>query len=235
MPVERVHLYWHSHRLLNFLQAVDQVGTDLYVSFRVQSTQWHDYRKYRMVFVGTGAPKGRDLPNLENREAGSANIHIGIDWLAHVAFEHTKSIGKKVLVLGGGNTAMDCCRTALRLGADDVKVVVRSPFADMKASPWEKEDTMHEGIEIFDNHSPKEFVVENGRLVAMRFELVEAIYADDGKRTLQPTGEVVTFECDDILMAIGQENTFPWIERDIGIEFGKWDMPVVDELTFQSS
>ena len=192
-------------------------------------------KKYDAVVVGTGAPKGRDLAKLPGREEGDANIHVGIDWLSSVAFEHTETVGKNVLVLGGGNTAMDCCRTALRIGAQSVKVVVRSPFEDMKASPWEKEDTMHEGIPILDNHSPKEFVSENGKLVAMRFEKVEAQYDDAGKRTLVPTGEIIELPCDDVLMAIGQENTFAWVERDIGLEFGKWDMPVVDKTTFQSS
>ncbi|CAA0113643.1 NADPH-Fe(3+) oxidoreductase subunit beta [BD1-7 clade bacterium] len=192
-------------------------------------------KDYDAVFVGTGAPRGRDLSKLPGREEGDSSIHVGIDWLANVAFEHTKAVGKKVLVLGGGNTAMDCCRTALRLGADDVKVVVRSPFADMKASPWEKEDTQHEGIPIIDNHSPKEFLIKDGKLVGMSFEIVEAVYDDAGKRSLVPTGEIVEFECDDVLMAIGQENSFPWIERDIGLEFGKWDMPVVDPVTFCST
>ena len=191
---------------------------------------------YDAVFVGTGAPLGKDLPKLPGRQEADANIHIGIEFLANVAFEHVKTIGKKVLVLGGGNTAMDCCRTARRLGGEDVRVVVRSPFADMKASPWEKEDAMHEDIPIYDNHVPKEFVVENGQLVGMKFEKVEAVYDEDGGRELVPTGEDLVFmECDDILMAIGQDNAFPWIERDIGMEFGKWDMPVVDEVTFQSS
>ena len=192
-------------------------------------------KEYDAVFVGTGAPRGRDLAKLPGREEGDANIHVGIDWLSNVAFEHTEKIGKKVLVLGGGNTAMDCCRTALRLGSEDVKVVVRSPFADMKASPWEKEDTLHEGIPILDNHSPKEFLTKDGKLVGMSFEVVEAVYDDAGKRSLVPTGEIVEFECDDVLMAIGQENSFPWIERDIGLEFGKWDMPVVDPVTFCST
>ncbi len=191
---------------------------------------------YDAVFVGTGAPLGKDLPKLPGRQESDANIHIGIEFLANVAFEHVKTIGKKVLVLGGGNTAMDCCRTARRLGGEDVRVVVRSPFADMKASPWEKEDAMHEDIPIYDNHVPKEFVHENGQLVGMKFEKVEAVYDEDGNRELVPTGEDLVFmECDDILMAIGQDNAFPWIERDIGMEFGKWDMPVVDETTFQSS
>lgn len=190
---------------------------------------------YDAVFVGTGAPKGRDL-NIPGREEGKANIHIGIEWLASVAFEHTSKIGKKVIVLGGGNTAMDCCRTSRRLGGEEVKVVVRSPFAEMKASPWEKEDALHEDIPILDNHVPKEFVVENGRLVGMRFEKVKAVYDEKGKRSLVPTGEpLVYIEADDVLIAIGQENTFPWIERDLGLEFDNWGMPVVSRKTFQST
>lgn len=193
----------------------------------------HDYDA---VFVGTGAPRGRDLPDLPGRQEGAANIHIGINWLASVAFEHTAKIGKTVIVLGGGNTAMDCCRTARRLGGEDVKVIVRSPFATMKASPWEKEDAMHEDIPIIDNHVPKSFVIENGRLVGMTFEKVEAIYDKNGKRSLVPTGEPeVFFPADDVLIAVGQENAFPWIERNIGVDFDKWEMPVVDKTTFQST
>lgn len=192
-------------------------------------------KRYDAVFVGTGAPRGRDL-DIPGRAEAAANVHIGIDWLSSVAFEHIDSIGKRVIVLGGGNTAMDCCRTARRLGGEDVKVVVRSPFTEMKASPWEKEDAQHEGIPILDNHVPKAFVVESGKLVAMQFEKVKAVYDDSGKRSLVPLSEPpVTIPCDDVLVAIGQENAFPWIERDIGIEFGKWDMPVVDATTFQSS
>ncbi len=191
--------------------------------------------EYDAVFVGTGAPRGKGL-NLPGLEDAMANVFLGIDWLSSVAFEHTKAIGKRVLVLGGGNTAMDCCRTSKRMGGEDVRVVVRSPFEDMKASPWEKEDAASEGIPIYNNHVPKEFVVENGRLKGMRFEKVEAHYDDNGKRTLVPTGEDLVFmEADDVLMAIGQENAFPWIERDLGIEFDKWDMPVVDRVTFQST
>ena len=190
---------------------------------------------YEAVFVGTGAPRGKGL-NLPGLEDASAHVYLGIDWLSSVAFEHTDSIGKRVLVLGGGNTAMDCCRTSKRLGGDDVRVVVRSPFEDMKASPWEKEDAMHEGIPIYNNHVPKEFVVEEGELKGMTFEKVEAEYDENGKRSLVPTGEDLVFmEADDVLMAIGQENAFPWIERDLGIEFDTWDMPVVDEVTFQST
>ena len=186
------------------------------------------------IFIGTGAPKGRDL-QLPGRKDANANIHVGVEWLASVAFEHIKEIGERVIVLGGGNTAMDCCRTSKRLGGKDVKVVVRSPFADMKASPWEIEDAQHEDIPILDNHSPKEFVLENGRLVGMRFEKVRAEYDDCGKRSLIPTGEEVLIECDDVLIAVGQSNSFPWVERNLGIEFDRWDMPIVDQTTFQTT
>ena len=192
-------------------------------------------KDFDAIFVGTGAPKGRDI-RIEGREEADDNIHIGIDWLTSIAFEHTKSVGKKVIVLGGGNTAMDCCRTAIRLGAEEVKVTVRSPFDQMKASEWEIEDAMGEGIPIYDNHVPKRFIVKDGKLVGMEFEKVEAIFDDNGRRKLVPTGEdPVIFECDDVLVAIGQDNAFEWIERDIGIEFGEWDMPIVDKVTFQSS
>lgn len=190
---------------------------------------------YDAIFIGTGAPKGRDLPDIPGRWEGDSNIHIGINWLASVAFEHTQKIGKKVIVLGGGNTAMDCCRTARRLGGEEVKVVVRSPFAEMKASPWEKEDAQHEDIPILDNHVPKTFVVENGILKGMTFEKVKAVY-ENGKRKLIPTGESDVFiEADDVLVAIGQENSFPWVERDQGVDFDKWNMPIVDETTFVST
>ncbi len=192
-------------------------------------------KDYDAVFVGSGAPKGRDL-DIPGRQEATANVHIGINWLANVAFEHTSKVGKNVIVLGGGNTAMDCCRTARRLGGENVKVIVRSPFAEMKASPWEKEDAQHEDIPIIDNHVPKSFVVENGKLVGMNFEKVHAVYDETGKRKLVPTGEAeVFYPADDVLVAIGQENSFPWIERDLGIEFDKWDMPVVNELTFNST
>ena len=192
-------------------------------------------KDYDAVFIGSGAPKGRDL-NIPGRAEATANVHIGINWLANVAFEHITQVGKKVIVLGGGNTAMDCCRTARRLGGDQVKVVVRSPFADMKASPWEKEDAAHEDIPIIDNHVPKTFVVENGILKGMTFEKVKAEYDATGKRKLVPAGEPDVFiEADDVLIAIGQENSFPWIERDLGIEFDQWEMPKVNELTFVST
>jgi NADPH-dependent glutamate synthase beta subunit-like oxidoreductase len=190
---------------------------------------------YDAVFVGTGAPKGRNL-NLPGREEADKNIHIGIEFLADVAFEHRDKIGKKVIILGGGNTAMDCCRTSRRLGGDEVKVVVRSPFKDMKASPWEIEDAQREDIPIMNNMPPKEFVVENGKLKGVIFGKVRAEYDENGRRKLIPTGEPDEFiEADDVIIAIGQDNAFPWIERDLGIEFGKWDIPVLNRTTFQST
>lgn len=190
---------------------------------------------YDAVFVGTGAPRGRDL-NIPGREEAADNIHIGIDWLSSVAFEHIKKIGKKVIVLGGGNTAMDCCRTSLRLGAETVNVIVRSPRVEMKASPWEIEDAEREGIPMFENHVPLEFLVDDGKLTGMTFDRVRAEYDANGRRSLISLGEdPVLVECDDVCIAIGQDNAFPWIERDLGLEFGKWDMPVVDSDTFQST
>lgn len=191
-------------------------------------------KDYDAIFVGTGAPRGKDL-KIPGREEADANIHIGINWLESVAFEHTEQVGKKVIIVGGGNTAMDCCRTAKRIGGNEVTVTVRSTYETMKASPWEKEDTLGEGIPILANHSPREFILEEGKLVAMTFNVVASSYDENGKRTIKETGEIVTIECTDAIMAIGQDNAFPWIEKDAGIEFGDWDMPVVDKQTFQSS
>jgi NADPH-dependent glutamate synthase beta subunit-like oxidoreductase/ferredoxin len=191
---------------------------------------------YDAIFVGTGAPRGRDLPDLPGRKEGADNIHIGIEWLASVAFEHTSKIGKKVIVLGGGNTAMDCCRTSRRLGGDEVKVIVRSPFSEMKASPWEIEDAQHEDIPFMNNHVPLSFEIKDGRLVGMTFEKVHPVFDANGKRSMQPTGEPHVFvEADDVIIAVGQENVFPWIERDLGLEFDKWNIPVVDKVTFAST
>ena len=190
---------------------------------------------YDAIFVGSGAPRGRDL-EVPGRKEGAANIHIGIDWLSSVSFGHIEKIGKRVIVLGGGNTAMDCCRSAKRLGGEDVKVIVRSGYDEMKASPWEKEDATHEDIPILNYLVPKSFKVENGKLTGMVFEKVKASYDAKGRRELVPTGEPDQhFECDDVLVAIGQENAFPWIERDIGIEFDKWGMPIVDKVTMRST
>ncbi|MDP1613886.1 MAG: FAD-dependent oxidoreductase [Sulfuritalea sp.] len=187
------------------------------------------------VFVGTGAPRGRDA-DIPGRQEAAANIHIGIDWLANVAFGHTTKISKRVIVLGGGNTAMDCCRSARRIGGEDVKVVVRSGFEEMKASPWEKEEAIHEGIPILNMLVPKEFVHDNGKLKGVLFEKVRAEYDAKGRRSLLPTGEPdIMMECDEVLVAIGQENAFPWIEKDIGLEFDKWGLPVLNEATLQST
>jgi len=187
------------------------------------------------VFVGTGAPRGRDL-DIPGRKEAAANIHIGIDWLSSVSFGHINKIGKRVVVLGGGNTAMDCCRSARRLGGEDVQVVVRSGFEEMKASPWEKEDAMHEGIPIHNYLVPKQFNHENGKLTGITFEKVKAEYDDKGRRKLTPAGEPDHhFPCDEVLVAVGQENAFPWIERDAGIEFDQWNMPKVDPNTMAST
>ena len=191
--------------------------------------------KYDAIFCGTGAPRGRDL-EIPGRKEAAKNIHIGIDWLSSVSFGHIDKIGKRVIVLGGGNTAMDCCRSSKRLGGEDVKVIVRSGFEEMKASPWEKEDAQHEGIPILNFLVPKSFKHYNGKLTGMVFEKVKAEYDAKGRRNLVPTGEPDQhFDCDDVLVAVGQENSFPWIERDIGIEFDKWGMPVVDKVTMQST
>jgi NADPH-dependent glutamate synthase beta subunit-like oxidoreductase len=190
---------------------------------------------YDAIFVGSGAPRGRDL-DIPGRREAAANIHIGIDWLSSVSFGHVDRIGRRVIVLGGGNTAMDCCRTSRRLGGEDVKVIVRSGFEEMKASPWEKEDAMHEDIPILNFLTPKAFTHEDGRLTGVTFEKVEARFDDKGRRRLVPTGEAdVHYPCDDVLMAVGQENAFPWIEREIGVAFDEWGMPVVDEATFAST
>jgi NADPH-dependent glutamate synthase beta subunit-like oxidoreductase len=190
---------------------------------------------YDAIFVGSGAPRGRDL-DIPGRKEAAKNIHIGIDWLSSVSFGHTTKIGRRVIVLGGGNTAMDCCRSSKRLGGEDVKVIVRSGFEEMKASPWEKEDAQHEGIPILNYLVPKSFEHGNGKLTGMTFEKVKAVRDDKGKRSLVPTGEPdQRFECDDVLVAVGQENAFPWIERDAGIQFDQHGMPVVDKVTMQSS
>lgn len=187
------------------------------------------------IFVGTGAPLGKRL-DLPGYAGGKDNIHTGIEWLASVAFEHVAKIGKRVIVLGGGNTAMDCCRTSKRLGGEQVTVVVRSGFDEMKASPWEIEDAMAEDIPILNFHVPVRYIIENGKLAGMEFQKVRKEIAENGRRQLVPTGEPnVILPCDDVLCAIGQENSFPWIERDIGVEFDQWELPILDKSTFQST
>jgi formate dehydrogenase beta subunit len=209
------------------------MGVDLRLSTPVESFKDLLTQGYDAVFVGSGAPKGKEL-KLPGRH-DTDRIHIGIDWLESIAFGHTESVGERVLIIGVGNTAMDCCRSALRLGAKDVKVMARKPRNFFKASEWELEDAEEEQVEIVVNHSPKAFVVENGKLVGMNFEQLEYDIDARGRITdTRVTGEKF-FPCDDVVLAIGQENAFPWIERDIGIEFDKWDVPVVDPLTFQST
>jgi formate dehydrogenase beta subunit len=214
---------------------ITDMGVELRLGRQVDSLKALLGEGYDAIFVGTGAPRGRDL-EIPGRKEAAANIHIGIDWLSSVSFGHIDKIGKRVIVLGGGNTAMDCCRSSKRLGGEDVRVVVRSGFEEMKASPWEKEDAMHEGIPILNYLVPKQFKLANGKLAGMVFEKVAARYDEKGRRNLVPTGEPdITIDCDDVLVAVGQENSFPWIERDVGLEFDKWGMPKVDPQTMQST
>ncbi len=211
------------------------MGVTFKSGVRIESMKKILSEGYDAVFVGSGAPRGRDL-EIPGRNEAKANIHIGIDWLASVSFGHVTSVGKKVIVLGGGNTAMDCCRSALRLGSSDVKVIVRSGYEEMKASPWEKEDAIHEGIPFINYHVPKTFEHKDGQLVGMTFEVVKAVYDDKGRRNLVPTGEPdAYFECDTVLLAVGQENAFPWIENDLGIQFNQWGLPELNKTTHQST
>jgi len=211
------------------------LGVETRLGQRVDSMKALLNEGYDAIFVGCGAPRGRDL-DLPGRREAAANIHIGIDWLSSVSFGHVTKIGRRVVVLGGGNTAMDCCRSSRRLGGEEVTVVVRSGFDEMKASPWEKEDAAHEGIPILNYHVPKRVEHENGKLTGMWFEKVKAERDANGRRNLVPTGEPDVFiPCDDVLVAVGQENAFPWIERDAGIAFDSSGMPVIAEKTLQSS
>ncbi|BBK34034.1 NADPH-dependent glutamate synthase beta subunit-like oxidoreductase [Stella humosa] len=211
------------------------MGVDLRLGAEVDSLRAVLDEGFDAVFVGTGAPRGKDL-DLPGRKEAAANIHVGIDWLSSVSFGHIEKIGRRVIVLGGGNTAMDCCRSARRLGGDEVKVIVRSGYDEMKASPWEKEDATHEGIPILNFMVPKEFLHEGGRLTGMLFEKVRAQYDADGRRSLVPTGEPdERVDCDDVLVAVGQENAFPWIEADTGVAFDRWGLPKLDPATFQST
>jgi formate dehydrogenase beta subunit len=211
-------------------QVVIDMGVDVRYNTPVDSLRALLDEGYDAVFVGVGAPRGKEL-DLPGRAEGGANIHIGIDWLESVAFGHIEEIGERVLIIGVGNTAMDCCRTSRRLGGRDIKVMARRPRQFFKASPWELEDAEEEGVEIVVNHAPKRFIVEDGRVTAMEFDVVEW---DEGARH-STVLDTVVIACDDVILAIGQENAFPWIERDLGMEFGEWDMPVVDSTTFQST
>jgi len=211
------------------------LGVDFRGGVRIDSMKSLLADGFDAIFVGSGAPRGRDL-QIPGRQEAAEHIHVGIDWLSSVSFGHVTKIGKRVIVLGGGNTAMDCCRTSRRLGGEQVTVIVRSGFEEMKASPWEKEDAMHEGIPIVNYLVPKEFLHRKGQLIGMAFERVQAAYDAKGRRELVPTGEPEHIvECDEVLIAVGQENAFPWIEHDAGIELDQWGMPVLDKVTLQSS
>jgi NADPH-dependent glutamate synthase beta subunit-like oxidoreductase len=210
------------------------MGADLRLGHRVESLRQMLDEGWNAIFVGSGAPRGKDL-HLPGREEAADNIHIGIDWLESVAFDHVEKIGSRVLIIGVGNTAMDCCRTSLRRGATDVKVMARKPRDFFKASEWELEDAEEENVEIVVNHSPTEFVLEDGRLTGMTFEVMEYEVDDKGRILDQRVTGEKFIPCDDVVLAIGQENAFPWIERDLGIEFDRWDVPLVNETTFQSS
>ncbi len=205
------------------------MGVEIHYNTPVTSMQTLLDQGYDAVFVGSGAPRGKDL-DLPGRH-DTDRIHIGIDWLESVAFGHVDSIGERVLIIGVGNTAMDCCRTSRRLGGRDIKVMARRPRGFFKASPWELDDAEEEGVEIVINHAPTRFVIEGGRLRGMEFERLT--WDAEAKRS--QVIDSVFIPCDDVILAIGQESAFPWIERDIGIEFDKWDMPVVDEVTMQAS
>ncbi len=210
------------------------LGVDLRLNSPVPSLRALLAQGFDAVFVGSGAPHGKNL-DLPGRDAAAANIHIGIAWLESVAFGHVDSVGKRVLIIGVGNTAMDCCRTSLRLGAESVKVMARKPRGFFKASDWELEDAEEESVEIVVNRLPSEFVVENGRLTGMRFERMEYELDASGRITAERVVGEEFLPADDVILAIGQENAFPWIERDLGIEFDKWDVPVIDPPTFQST
>ncbi|MFN7271512.1 MAG: FAD-dependent oxidoreductase [Gammaproteobacteria bacterium] len=217
------------------IAAIVDMGVDLKLGHRIESMRkLLEEGGFDAVFVGSGAPKGKEL-NLPGRQEGGANIHIGITWLESIAFEHIKTVGENVLIIGVGNTAMDCCRSSLRLGAKSVKVMARKPRQFFKASEWELEDAEAESVEIVINRSPKSFVVEGGKLKGMMFDVME--YEVDARGRI--TAERVTAEeflpADDVILAIGQENAFPWIERDLGIEFDKWEVPKVDPVTHEST
>jgi NADPH-dependent glutamate synthase beta subunit-like oxidoreductase/ferredoxin len=207
-------------------------GANLYLNHPINSMKDLLEESYDAFFIGTGAPKGRelDLPGRYDTD----QIHIGISWLESVAFEHIESVGKKVLIIGGGNTAMDCCRTSLRLGADNVKVMYRGTRDRMKSSDWELEPALEENVELVLNHSPDEYVVENGKLVGMRFSVLDWFKDEKGKLISKKIDDVV-IPCDTVILAIGQENSFPWVERDIGLEFDQWEVPVVNSVTYEST
>ena len=207
-------------------------GINLHLNHPIESLKNLLNEDYDAVLVGTGAPKGRelDLPGRYDTD----QIHIGIAWLESVAFDHIDEVGEKVLIIGGGNTAMDCCRTSLRLGGKDVKVIYRGERHAMKSSDWELEPALEENVDLVLCHSPEEYIVEDGKLVGMRFSVMEYSVDDDGKKQSRKVDEAI-IPCDTVILAIGQENSFPWIERDLGIEFDQWEVPAVDPITYEST
>ena len=209
------------------------MGVDLRLNAPVTSMKSLLAEGWDAVFVGSGAPRGKEL-DLPGRWDDPEHVHIGIDWLESVAFGHVDAIGARVLVIGVGNTAMDCCRTSKRLGGKDVKVMARKPRRYFKASPWELADAEAEGVKVVENHAPARYVVEDGRLVGMEFEVVRW-HEDARGRLTSETVDTVVLPCDDVILAIGQEAAFPWIERDLGIAFDQKDLPVVDRATFQTT
>lgn len=209
------------------------VGVEFRGGTRIDSMKGLLAEGWDSVFVGTGAPRGQDLAIPGRREAAT-NIHIGVEWLANIWFQHIKSIGRRVVVIGGGNTAIDCARSARRLGGEDVKMVVRSRFEDMKALSWEKDDVRREGVAICNDLVPREITHDNGRLTGVNFEPVSSVFKD-GRRTLVSAGPLQHFPCDGVVIAVGQESAFDWIERDLGIAFGERDMPKLDPATLQST
>ncbi len=217
------------------IQMILDMGVDLKLNHAVNSLrELLASGGFDAVFVGSGAPRGKDL-QVPGRQEAAANIHIGIAWLESVAFGHLDRIGERVLIIGVGNTAMDCCRTSLRLGAKSVKVMARKPRGFFKASDWELEDAEEESVEIIVNRSPTAFVLENGKLTGMRFQRMEYEVDSRGRIVAERVTGEEFIAADDVILAIGQENAFPWIERDLGIEFDKWDVPVVDKTTFEST
>ena len=216
------------------LDMIIDMGVVMHYDHEITSLQSfladHDFDA---VFIGSGAPKGKDLA-IAGRNEASANIHIGIEWLESVAFGHTTSIGSNVVIIGAGNTAMDCCRTAKRIGGKNVYVMARKPRHLLKASEWELDDAEEENVELLLNHAPQAFLLNDGKLCGTAWEKVAWDEDAQGKLVARKLG-TAEIPCDDVILAIGQENAFPWIERDIGIDFDKWDMPVVDRQTFQST
>ena len=189
------------------------------------------------IFVGSrraARPRAR-----HSRPQGGRRAHPYRHRLAVVASRSAISTrsASRVIVLGGGNTAMDCCRSSRRLGGEEVTVVVRSGFEEMKASP-----VGERGRDARGHPDPQ---LPRARRVHPRERQADRRLVREGQGRIRRQGPAQPgadrraadriIPCDDVLVAIGQENAFPWIERDIGIEFDRWDMPKVDPKTMQST